>query len=129
MLPNFSTPYPYTIAPDGTVVGQDFWHGDPYALLGFQVKLEVQTVDLPTEQFLANPQQAVGMYPVFIGGVVADADANEAEDAEDADDADDAGIWVHTSAVESIVVFDPAGAVPAPPMAENPKGDRDADAD
>lgn len=65
-------PYPYFIEPNGDVARQDVWQGDPAALIGFQRREDVQTVDLTNEEFQADPQRAVGMFPVFVtaGGVL-----------------------------------------------------------
>lgn len=59
-------PYPYHIGgADGAVGRQDFWNGEPERLLGFQAKRRVQVIDLTAAMFWDEPEQAVGMYPVF----------------------------------------------------------------
>jgi hypothetical protein len=59
-------PFPFPIDQTGHVLDQDFWKGDPYSLLGFQATAEEQRVSLFFEDFTENPQQAVGMFPVFV---------------------------------------------------------------
>lgn len=64
--PSKSLPYPYHINPkNGDVDRQDFWRGDPSRLIGFQRTASFQSVSLWLEDFVADPQQAVGMFPVF----------------------------------------------------------------
>lgn len=59
-------PYPFHIAPNGNVQRQDFWRGQPLALIGFQADVDVQKVDLLTSAwFEGEPTAAVGMFPVF----------------------------------------------------------------
>jgi hypothetical protein len=58
-------PFPYGLDSEGYVLDQEFWKGDPYSLLGFQATAEEQRVSLFFKEFTENPQQAVGMYPVF----------------------------------------------------------------
>lgn len=70
-MPSGKLPYPYHVLPDGQIGRQDVWKGDPARLAGFQRDLGVNnlfinTVDLALADFLADPDQAVGMYPVFI---------------------------------------------------------------
>lgn len=59
-------PFPFPIDEYGAVLDQDFWKGDPYSLLGFQATAEEQRVSLFFREFTENPQQAVGMFPVFV---------------------------------------------------------------
>ncbi|BDZ52771.1 hypothetical protein GCM10025867_50120 (plasmid) [Frondihabitans sucicola] len=58
-------PWPMHIAEDGAVGNQRAYQGDPIALIGFQADVDVQHVDLLNKDFQADPQLAVGMYPVF----------------------------------------------------------------
>jgi hypothetical protein len=58
-------PYPYHVTEDGDVMGQDFWRGEPEAVIGFQRDATVQKVDLWWDDTVADPQQVVGMYPVL----------------------------------------------------------------
>lgn len=58
-------PYPYHVTEDGDVLGQDFWRGEPEAVIGFQRDAAVQKVDLWWDEAVADPQRAVGMYPVL----------------------------------------------------------------
>lgn len=59
-------PYPWHIDTEtGDVGRQEFWKGDPARLMGFQATAEVQRVVLFMEDFFADPQKAVGMFPVF----------------------------------------------------------------
>ena len=64
-LPDRTLPYPYFIDEQGGVGRQDFWQGDPARLLGFHNEPESGDIALMFGQFKADPQQAVGMYPVF----------------------------------------------------------------
>lgn len=60
-------PYPYFIDEQGFVGRQDFWKGEPYRLIAFNSEC-VQGVGkrmVRFDEFLADPQLAVGMYPVF----------------------------------------------------------------
>src|SRR6185295_16822279 len=60
-------PYPYHIAPDGSVLQQSLWQGNIAKLIGFQRNIEVQRVDLFWESFdYLAPHHAQGMYPVFV---------------------------------------------------------------
>lgn len=63
---DLSVPYPFHIEPSGDVARQDFWKGDPAALIGFQQDANRQTVDLLNRAWQGDPQEAVGMYPVFV---------------------------------------------------------------
>lgn len=58
-------PYPYHINDKGLVGRQDFWNGNPYSLKGFSKKLTTGKMELLVDDFLKDPEQAVGMYPVF----------------------------------------------------------------
>jgi hypothetical protein len=59
-------PYPYHVQPDGRIARQDFWRGTPAQLAGFQRNLRRNQVDLLCDAFLADPEQAIGMFPVFV---------------------------------------------------------------
>ena len=64
--PKLPLPYPWHIEDDGAVGRQDFWHGDPARLVGFQ-RDDVQRVVLTTEDWLAgDADAAVGLKPVFV---------------------------------------------------------------
>lgn len=65
-LPDLSNPHPYRIAADGTIGDQEFWKGRPIALNGFQDRLDVKTVNVHVEDFMENPEQAIGRYAVFV---------------------------------------------------------------
>jgi len=60
----YQTPYPFHVNPDRTIMGQEFWHGDPAKVIGFAQRLDVQSVDLSWKDFLDAPQKAVNMYVV-----------------------------------------------------------------
>lgn len=66
VLPDLFKPKPWTIRENGDVEDQDIWKGDPIALIGFQTRFDVQTVDLLLQDWVKDPQRAVGMYPVFV---------------------------------------------------------------
>lgn len=59
-------PYPYHVQLDGQIARQDFWKGAPAQLLGFQRNLRRNRVDLLCDAFLADPEKAIGMFPVFV---------------------------------------------------------------
>lgn len=59
-------PYPFHVDEDGNVERQDFWRGDPAAVLGFQDRVDVQQVDLWWREVVADPQRAVGKYMVTV---------------------------------------------------------------
>lgn len=60
-------PYPWHIdAETGDVGRQEFWKGTPARLIGFQDNADVQRVNLWLDDFAADPQKAVGKYPVFV---------------------------------------------------------------
>lgn len=64
---NKPLPYPWHIDPkNGNVGRQDFWKGDPLRLLGFQDTAEVQRLDMMFGAFVADPEAAVGKFPVFL---------------------------------------------------------------
>lgn len=59
-------PYPYYIAADGSVGRQDFWRGAPTQLVGFVADpTTTGEVDVEFDQFWADGDEAVGLYPVF----------------------------------------------------------------
>lgn len=57
-------PYPFHVTADGSILRQDFWHGDPKRVVGFAKRLDVHQVDLWWTQAWKSPQEAVGMYLV-----------------------------------------------------------------
>lgn len=59
-------PYPYFVAEDGSVDGQDFWRGEPDAVVGFQDDVDVQRLDLSWADAWQDPQRAVGKFPVLV---------------------------------------------------------------
>jgi hypothetical protein len=59
-------PYPFHVNESGDVQRQDFWRGDPKAVIGFQDDPNVQKVDLWWDDVVADPQLAVGKYPVMV---------------------------------------------------------------
>lgn len=64
---NRPLPYPYHIdAETGEVGRQEFWRGDPKSIIGFQEDPDVQFVDKMWSEVAADPETAVGMYPVFV---------------------------------------------------------------
>lgn len=65
-LPDLSSPYPWVIHENGDVEDQPFWNGDPAALVGFQSRFDDHELTLLLSQWWADPQRAVGMYPVFV---------------------------------------------------------------
>ena len=70
---NIPLPYPYHLIVPGNVDRlvalavdrQDFWRGDPAKLIGFQ-RGDAQEVVLWPGDFVANPESAVGLRPVFL---------------------------------------------------------------
>lgn len=60
-------PLPYDIDPHGFVKNQGRWRGNPWRLVGFVVSPADYTIDLEREEFLADPDKAIGMHPVFMG--------------------------------------------------------------
>jgi len=63
---DFSRPLPMHIGADGAVGQQDAHKGDPAFLIGFQRDRDAQTVDVLRVDFDANPEIAVGLYPVYV---------------------------------------------------------------
>jgi hypothetical protein len=59
-------PYPFVVNENGDVLGQEFWRGDPKAVVGFQDDVAVQKVNLWWRDVVADPQLAVGKYPVMV---------------------------------------------------------------
>lgn len=78
-------PYPFFVDEDGLIAQQDLWQGDPFKVVGFQLDLAVQKIDLWWTDVVANPEIAVGMYLVT------------------ADKSGDYG--VHSSAIRSLTVL------------------------
>lgn len=67
MQENFRQPYPFHVdAATGDVQQQEFWQGDPAAVLGFQDQVDVQRVDLLWQDAAADPDSIVGKYPVMV---------------------------------------------------------------
>lgn len=62
---NRPLPYPYHIEDDNSVARQDFWRGTPAYLLGFQLQLDIQTVDLTPDQVRQDISKCIGTFPVF----------------------------------------------------------------
>lgn len=60
-------PYPYFINEAGEVGRQDFWKGSPLKLVGFNGAAKNETVEpaCGLEDFLKDPKQAIGKYPIF----------------------------------------------------------------
>lgn len=58
-------PYPYHLDKVGVVGRQDYWRGSPERLIGFQ-RWDVQEIVLYVQEFLADPDSAIGLSPVFI---------------------------------------------------------------
>ncbi len=70
--PSARLPYPWHLdvshaesAFEIPVLRQDFWKGNPRALLGF-ARGDVHEIALTLADFADDPQRAVGMKPVFI---------------------------------------------------------------
>lgn len=80
-------PYPFHVNEDGTVESQDFWRGDPAAVIGFQNVADVQKVDLWWADAVANPMEITGKFPVMV--------------------TDKGKIYTYTLAIESISVREP----------------------
>jgi hypothetical protein len=60
-------PYPFHVdAATGDIGRQDFWRGNPAAVIGFQRDADVHTIDLAWADAVADPQQAVGMFTVTV---------------------------------------------------------------
>lgn len=66
-LDNGTLPYPFFIDETGLVGRQDFWKGKPYKLMGFNGSSANKTVEpaCGLEEFLKNPNLAIGKYPIF----------------------------------------------------------------
>lgn len=59
-------PIPYWIDPaTGNVGRQDFWQGDPDQLLGFTDDINHFEVVITWHEYVADPEQATGMLPIF----------------------------------------------------------------
>lgn len=69
---NKPLPYPFHIDPETGECkhgrGTAEFDGATWTLLGFQAREDVKHVDLYRHEWLDDPQQAVGMFPVFGGG-------------------------------------------------------------
>ena len=69
MRKNKTLPYPYFIdAKDGKVGRQDFWKGEPWKLIGFDINQKdhgESGKSITLKQFLADPKLCIGMYPIF----------------------------------------------------------------
>ena len=64
---NLPLPYPYHVnARTGDVGRQEFWRGEPVAILGFQNDADVQTMDLLWEDAAKDPDSIVGKYVVMV---------------------------------------------------------------
>lgn len=65
--PDMTLPYPYFIdVKTGEVGKQDFWKGEPLRLVGFNPKPDTSGENtLVFKDFVKDPKQAVGMFPVF----------------------------------------------------------------
>lgn len=64
--PDLSRPWPLHIGTGGTVGQQGAYKGDPSHLIGFQEEEGTQSVSVLLPEFEANPEVAVGKYPVFV---------------------------------------------------------------
>jgi hypothetical protein len=56
-------PYPFYVDEKGYVQLQDFWQGAVYRIIGFQNRVDVQTIDLWWNS-VTDPEQIVGKYLV-----------------------------------------------------------------
>lgn len=70
--PGTPAPYPFHIGSAGQVLRQDVWEGWPSRILGFmpdgsQAQKE-DDICLTVDEFLADPKQAEGLYPVMVLG-------------------------------------------------------------
>jgi hypothetical protein len=79
-------PYPFAVKENGEVDGQDFWRGDPAAVLGFQNDEEVQRIDVWWSDVVSDPELAVGKFPVMIE--------------------ESGNIYTYTVKIESVQVFE-----------------------
>ena len=62
---NLPLPYPYHVdAATGDVGRQEFWKGEPAAVLGFQNDPDVQIIDLLWADAAKHPEDIVGKYVV-----------------------------------------------------------------
>lgn len=75
-LPDQTDLLPWIIRENGDVEQQHIWKGNPIALVGFQKRLDVKELNLPFENWWADPQQAVNMYPVFLDASNPDEDSH-----------------------------------------------------
>lgn len=101
VLPDLTLPYPFYILESGDVDRQDFWKGDPAALMGFQNDIEVQHVDLLHEDWWkGDPQAAVGKYAVFVD--------------------DNGNMWAHKQEITEVRVFGDEAAETADPAQRRP---------
>lgn len=81
----YQLPYPFYVTDDGKIQSQELWNGTPFAVIGFQKDLAVQTIDLWWRDAVLAPAAAVGMYLVTT---------------------DKDGTWgVHSTAIESVHGF------------------------
>lgn len=81
-------PYPFHVNEDGDVKNQDFWQGDPARVVGFQNDEDVQRVDVRWSDVVADPELAVGKFPIMVGPD---------------------GIYTYTVAIESVSVREVSG--------------------
>lgn len=73
MTPSGSRPFPWHADQEGSLGQQDLWKGSPFRIIGFQ-KGEEQRLTMMWEDFLADPQRAIGLVPVMVdqnGGIAA----------------------------------------------------------
>lgn len=64
--PDGRLPYPFHIDEHGLVGRQDFWNGEPWTLIGFEdPNADRRSIVLAREAWMADPNQAVGLWPVF----------------------------------------------------------------
>lgn len=60
-------PYPYhVIVSDAAVARQDYWKGNPAQLIGFVDEAGKPDIDFTFGDWLIEPEQAIGKYPVFV---------------------------------------------------------------
>lgn len=57
--------YHYSVREDGKVGEQAIWQGSPSVLIGFSKKPVTGKIEIMMKEFWRDPQQVVGMYPVF----------------------------------------------------------------
>lgn len=76
---NLQRPYPFEVDEFGYVVNQSFWNGDPWLLIGFEDRTPAgiaaaeatqgpgmgRNIALTRQEWLDNPQAAIGLHPVF----------------------------------------------------------------